>query len=93
MPDLSLTRDGLAIGGVLLRWYGLIVVSAALIGILLAARLAKRAGSAPEHAWRAALWALPLGWPVRGCGMCSSHLKRRSRLAAPANGCSPTCST
>lgn len=60
MLNLSLTRDGLAIGGVLLRWYGLIVVAAALLGVLLAARLAKRAGIAPEHAWRAAAWSLPL---------------------------------
>lgn len=61
MPDLSLTRDGMTIGGVLLRWYGLIVVAATLAGILVAARLAKRASITPEHVWRAALWILPLG--------------------------------
>ncbi len=49
MPDVSLTREGLALGGVILRWYGLIVVAAALLGILLAARLAARAGRSARY--------------------------------------------
>lgn len=60
MPDAMLTSDGIVLGGVLLRWYGLIMVGAALAALVFAANRARRRQIAPEHIWRAAVWVLPL---------------------------------
>jgi phosphatidylglycerol:prolipoprotein diacylglycerol transferase len=60
MPDLQLTREGIMVAGVLLRWYGVLLVAATGAGLVVASRLARRAGIASEHAWRAMVWiALP----------------------------------
>ncbi|MDL1902753.1 prolipoprotein diacylglyceryl transferase [Anaerolineae bacterium CFX9] len=41
-----------------IRYYGIIIVAAMLIGAMVAARLAKRAGKDPDHVWGALTWAI-----------------------------------
>jgi phosphatidylglycerol:prolipoprotein diacylglycerol transferase len=51
----------LQIGPFALRWYGLLIVAGAILGIGAAARLAERQEYDPEHAWNALLWCLVCG--------------------------------
>src|SRR5690606_35274455 len=41
-----------------IRYYGIIIVLAMLVGAMVAARLAKRAGRDPDHIWGALTWAI-----------------------------------
>lgn len=56
MTFLQITREGIELSGLLLRWYGVLLVASVWIGVAVASRLARRAGIAPEHAWRALVW-------------------------------------
>ncbi len=55
---MKVTNAGIEVLGFIFRWYGMIIALAAWAGIELAARLAKRAGFQPEHAWRGAIWVI-----------------------------------
>lgn len=49
---------GINLGPLYLRYYGIIIVLAVVIGSYIASRIAKRAGYDPEHVWGAMTWAL-----------------------------------
>ncbi len=51
-------EEGIRIGSIQIRYYGLIIVLAMLIAAWVAARLAKRDGRDPEHVWGALTWAI-----------------------------------
>nr|MBA3870622.1 prolipoprotein diacylglyceryl transferase [Anaerolineae bacterium] len=46
-------EEGIRIGSIQIRYYGLIIVLAMLVAAWVAARLAKRDGRDPEHVWGA----------------------------------------
>lgn len=50
--------EGITIGSIQIRFYGLIIVAAMLLAAMVAARLAKRDGRDPEHVWGALTWAI-----------------------------------
>ncbi len=51
-------QEGIRIGQVMIRYYGIIIVVAMLVAAWVAARLAKRDGKDPEHIWGALTWAI-----------------------------------
>lgn len=51
-------EEGIRIGSIQIRYYGLIIVLAMLVAAWVAARLAKRDGRDPEHVWGALTWAI-----------------------------------
>jgi len=51
-------QEGIRIGSIQIRYYGLIIVLAMLVAAWVAARLAKRDGRDPEHVWGALTWAI-----------------------------------
>jgi phosphatidylglycerol:prolipoprotein diacylglycerol transferase len=50
--------EGITLGSIQIRYYGLIIVFAMLVAAWVAARLAKRDGRDPEHVWGALTWAI-----------------------------------
>src|SRR5690606_19334988 len=63
LAEAYMTPDPIAlqIGPLALRWYGLLIVSGALVGAWIAAREAKRRGQNPDHVWDMLVFALVLG--------------------------------
>jgi phosphatidylglycerol:prolipoprotein diacylglycerol transferase len=51
-------QEGITLGSIQIRYYGLIIVLAMLVAAWVAARLAKRDGRDPEHVWGALTWAI-----------------------------------
>ena len=51
-------EEGIRLGSIQIRYYGLIIVLAMLVAAWVAARLAKRDGRDPEHVWGALTWAI-----------------------------------
>jgi phosphatidylglycerol---prolipoprotein diacylglyceryl transferase len=51
----------LALGPIQVRWYGLLIVSGAVLAAWLATRAARRRHEDPEHVWNVLLWVLVLG--------------------------------
>ncbi len=51
-------EEGIRIGSIQIRYYGLIIVLAMLVAAWVAARLAKRDGRDSEHVWGALTWAI-----------------------------------
>lgn len=61
MGELGGPRIAIRIGPLAIAWYGIIIVSSAMIAAWLAEREAKRRGDNPEHVWNALLLCLILG--------------------------------
>src|SRR3990172_1002098 len=51
-------QELIQIGQVQIRYYGIIIVLAMLIGSWVAARIARREGLDPDHIWGALTWAI-----------------------------------
>lgn len=51
-------QEGITLGSIQIRYYGLIIVLAMLVAAWVAARLAKRDGRDSEHVWGALTWAI-----------------------------------
>lgn len=49
------------IGPIVVHWYGLLVVTGAVLGGYIATREAKRRGEEPEHVWDGLVWCIILG--------------------------------
>jgi phosphatidylglycerol:prolipoprotein diacylglycerol transferase len=54
-------RIAFRVGPVTIKWYGVIIMTSAIVAIFLAQHEAKRRGDDPEHVWNAALLCLILG--------------------------------
>jgi len=54
-------RIAFRIGPISIAWYGIIIVSSAMLAAYLAEREARRKGENPDHVWNALLWCLVLG--------------------------------
>ena len=61
----------LQIGPFTLRWYGLLIITGAILATAAAARLARRWNYDPDHIWNALLWCLGLASSARDSSLCS----------------------
>ncbi len=61
MVTINIDPTIVHVGGFAIRWYSLIIMLAALVGVLWTWRAAKKAGFPGDHAYTLAMWAIPGG--------------------------------